>query len=541
MKIIRVKKGQCVQNLVNTKGHIKNLPIVTRIKNRIFSLDYPVPENCEAELLYYYDAPAFEVYRKSTTFVLVRAVLELYRNARLVIGHSIGNTYYYDLYIDVPVSEKILQKISERMKEIAQKDEPFIRKVVKKEKAIEFFNNRGYPDKVLLLQYFDNDEVVLYSCGNYTDISYGPLVPSTGYIQNFELKPYNTGFVLVFPEPTNPDILSPVKEHRKLFHIYKESKQWGKILEVNNIGRLNEMVVSGKISNLIKVAEALHEKKIAAISDLIYKERQRLRLILIAGPSSSGKTTFSKRLAIHLMVNGLRPVALSLDDYFVDREDNPLDEHGNPDFESIHSLDVDLFNDHLVKLIKGKEVWLPKFNFEKGKRELNVKPLRINEDQLLIVEGIHALNEELTHSVSTENKFKIYISALTQLSIDDFNRISTTDTRKIRRIVRDHRFRGYSARETIARWPSVRKGENRNIFPYQEQADVMFNSALAYELGVLKPRALPLLSGITREYPEYDEARRLMKFLAMFKDIPDKDVPPTSILREFIGGSSYKY
>jgi len=385
------------------------------------------------------------------------------------------------------------------------------------------------------------NEVTIYRLGNYLDIEYGAMMPSTGYAKLFELNKYNTGIILRFPEPINPTQISPIKNWTKLFSVYRESKTWGAILNINNIGRLNEFAAQKKIFDIIKIQEALHEKKIALIADEISKRSDDVKLILIAGPSSSGKTTFSKRLSVQLMVNGLNPIALSLDNYFLNHEQSPVDEDGNLDFECIKALDLELLNAQLIDLLKGKEVQIPEYDFKTGKRKATTKPLRISENTCIIMEGIHGLNEELTSSIPARNKFKIYASALTQLCIDDYNRIPTTDTRLIRRMVRDAKFRGYSAKDTISRWPSVRRGEERNIFPFQENADVMFNSALIYELSVLKQFAEPLLKEITTDDKEYHEAQRLLKFLDLFIPINYEEVPPTSILREFISGSSFKY
>ena len=514
--------------------------LAAKVSNKLHSLNYPLSRNCSLEFLTYRDREGVGVYRRSLCAILARAISELRTNTRLVVMHSIGNAYYYDYYTDVWVNERLLADVDEKMREIVERNEPIDRRVLTRSEAMDFFSELGQTDKVRLLKHTELEKVAIYSCGKFTDIGHGPLVPSTGSIKQFQLKPYHNGFILMFPEQRDMQMHYKVKSHRKLFKVYHEAKKWGKILAVNNVGRFNELLEFGRPSELIQVAEALHEKKIARIADEI-AERPSVRLILIAGPSSSGKTTFAKRLSLQLRASGLRPVALSLDDYFVNREDNPKDEEGNYDFECLEALDIELFNEHLPQLLAGKEVTIPRFDFQSGRRAREGHSLNLDDDQLLIVEGIHGLNERLTYSVSANQKIKIYISPLTQLSIDDYNRIPTTDARLLRRMVRDQKYRGHSARETLDLWIRVRRGEEKNIFPFQDEADLMFNSALTYELAVLKPFAYPLLKGIPRTDPMYNEARRLMRFLAYLKGLPTEDVPRTSILREFIGGSFFHY
>ncbi|MFZ2958646.1 MAG: nucleoside kinase [Candidatus Ozemobacteraceae bacterium] len=525
----------------------KNIPcdphlriLCAKVDNDIRGLDFHPEMDCNIEFLDIRSRAGQEAYRRGATMILARAVLELYRNARLVVGHSIGNGYYYDLSTDVPVSPTILGYITERMRAIVAKDEPFDKRNLTRPEAIALFKKEGFPEKARLLQNLNNDNVGVVSCWKYYDIDLGTVVPSTGYIDVFDLRQYANGFVLLFPDPVRPRNPSEIKDQPKIFAVYRESKEWGKILEVNNIGRLNQLIQTGGVSDFVKVAEALHEKKIGLIADEITC-RKTARIVLIAGPSSSGKTTFSKRLCIQLTVNGLRPVALSLDNYFKNRDETPRDEEGHYDFEDIHALDLDLINEHMEGLLQGREVQIPRFDFATGSRKKETTPMRINQDQIVIIEGIHGLNDELTHAVPASAKFKVYISALTQLVIDDYNRISTTDTRLIRRTVRDKAFRSYSADDTIMRWPSVRRGEERNIFPFQEGADMVFNSAVPYEMAILKTIIEPLLMEIQPDKPSYSEARRLLRLLALSKPLDPREVPPTSILREFIGGSSFHY
>lgn len=534
-------KGKQIGEIVQKGTTDPKYPVLcAKVNNDYRSLDFCPEMDAKVEFVDYHHTTGQECYRRSATFVLARAVLELYRNARLVIGQSIGNGFYYDLYTDVPVSEVILGYIKEKMQAIVAKNEPFDKKILPRPEAVALFKKEGFPEKGRLLQNLNTETVGVISCWKYYDIDLGPMVPTTGFINCFDLKQYSHGFVLLFPKQSDPTQISEIRDQSKIFQVYRESKEWGKILEVNNAGRLNHIIQNGNISEFIKVAEALHEKKIAIIADEIAR-RKASRIVLIAGPSSSGKTTFSKRLCIQLRVNGLRPTALSLDNYFMARELTPKDEDGNYDFEDIHALDLPLFNQHLRELLQGREIQIPKFDFSIGQRRKETIPMRINEDQIVIIEGIHGLNDELTNSVPASSKFKIYISALTQIVIDDYNRISTTDTRLIRRMVRDKKFRGYSADETIMRWPSVRRGEERNIFPFQEAADMVFNSAVPYELPVLKSFVEPLLFDIQPEMTSNCDARRLLRLMSLFKPLEPREVPPTSILREFVGGSSFHY
>lgn len=537
----KLEHGHPVSELVEKIPIQDDLPyICVKVQNDILSLDFVPEMDCRIDFLNYKSSHGRECYRRSMTFVLARAIMELYRNARLSIDHSIGNGFYYDLFTDVPVSEKILGYIKTKMHEIISKDETFGKKTLTRPEAIAFLNREGYPEKARLLKNLNTDKVGIVSCWKYIDLDFGPMVPSTGYLKVFDLKQYAQGFVLLFPDNDNPTIPSEVRRQPKIFQAYRESKNWGKILEVNNVGRLNEIIKDKTVSDFIKTAEALHSKKIQEIADEITR-RASCRIVLIAGPSSSGKTTFSKRLCTHLKVNGLRPITLSLDNYFLDRAHTPRDENGEYDFESIYALDLELFNEHLKALLEGQTVHIPEFDFHTGHRRVETDPMRINEDQIIIIEGIHGLNDELTSSIPASCKFKIYISALTQLVIDDYNRIATTDTRLIRRTVRDSKYRGYSAEDTIKRWGSVRRGEERNIFPFQECSDMVFNSAVPYEWAVLRPLAESLFLDIQPDSPAYPLARKILKTLSFFSPLDPKEVPPTSILREFIGGSSFQY
>lgn len=482
------------------------------------------------------------VYSRSLCLVLVRAAAEIMPTCRVRVEHSLSKGIYgeIDCGNGRPLTEKDLRRVERRMREIIEADEPIIKEKVAVEQAIRLFEAQGRDDKVRLLRYKKDAAIDLYHCGDYTDYFYGYMTPSTGYLKQFELKFYLPGFILRFPSRENPGSLPPFKEQPKLARIFYEYAKWGQIVEVADVGALNEMVVAGKGGQLIRIAEALHENKIARIAEMIYADRERNRIILVAGPSSSGKTTFAQRLAVQLRVHGLKPISISIDDYFVDRCYTPLGEDGLPDYECLEAIDVELFNEQLTALIQGMPVQLAQYNFQQGSRVIRPEVTQINDNQPIIIEGIHGLNNQLTVNIPQDNKFKIYISALTQLNIDAHNRIPTTDNRILRRIVRDNQFRGHDAVKTIGLWPMVRRGEEKYIFPYQEGADVMFNSALIYELAVLKSYAEPLLTQITPDLPEYVEAKRLLKFLGYFVPLDECEVPLNSILREFIGSSCFR-
>ncbi|HHV94551.1 MAG TPA: nucleoside kinase [Firmicutes bacterium] len=509
------------------------------VDNDLRELTHPVTEDCRIAFLGVEVQDGFRIYQRSAVFLLIRAAREILPGCKVIIEHSLSNGLYGEIHYQRPLVAKDLEAIEARMREIASRDEPFEKLVLPKEEAMELFAKDGQLDKVNLLKFRQSDTVKVYRCGWLHDYFYGYMVPSTGYLTQFRLHYYLPGFILQVPDPDNPDRIPPYCEQPKLASVHREAEHWAKILEVETVAALNEIIAQGKSGELIRIAEALHEKKIAQIADMIYDRHDTLRVILIAGPSSSGKTTFVQRLSVQLRVNGLRPVTLHLDDYFLEREKTPKNERGEYDFESIEAIDLELFNTHLAQLIQGDEVDVPTFDFTTGRRVYAGKRLRVEPGQPIIIEGIHGLNDRLTASIPSGNKFKIYISALTQLNIDHHNRIPTTDGRLLRRIVRDHQFRGHSARDTLRLWGAVRRGEKENIFPFQEEADVMFNSALIYEFAVLKGFAEPLLRDIGREDAGYSEAKRLLKFLSYFLPLDHSDVPPTSILREFIGGSCF--
>lgn len=481
------------------------------------------------------------IYSRGLSFVFFRAATELYPGCRVRFEHSLSKGIYgeIDLSDGRPFTPKDAQEINLRMQDIIAADEPIIKETLPIEQAMDLFAKTGQPDKVRLFCYRKNPQVRVYRCGDFYDYFYGYMVPSTGFLKRFEVKYYLPGFILRYPTKESPALIPEFAEQRKLARIFYEFEKWGHILEVEDVGSFNDLIAAGKGGELIRIAEGLHEKKIGQIADLITVERDRIRIILIAGPSSSGKTTFAQRLMVQLRVNGLKPIAISLDDYFVDRDLTPMGPDGLPDYECIEAINVELFNEHLTALIQGVAVNLPRYDFQKGRGELRTDSISLSNGQPIIVEGIHGLNERLTVNIPKDHKFKIYVSALTQLNIDNHNRIATTDNRILRRIVRDNQFRGHDALRTIGMWPMVRRGEDNYIFPFQEEADVMFNSALIYELAVLKQYAEPLLTKITPEYPEYPEAKRLLKFLSYFLPLPDREVPINSILREFIGSSCF--
>lgn len=461
-----------------------------------------------------------------------------------MLEHPVSKGYYCYLQIGRETGLDDVTRIKQRMKEIVEANIPFHRFECHTTEVVELFRRKGMMDKVRLLETSGELYSYYYTLEDTIDYYYGSLLPSTGYIRNFDIVKYYDGLLLRVPNRLNPEVLEEVVKQEKMLDVFKEHRRWNQILGVGTVGDFNVACNKGHATDLINVSEALQEKKISNIADEIYhrgKNGQRVKLVLISGPSSSGKTTFSKRLSIQLMANGLRPYPISLDNYFVDREKTPKDEQGDYDYESLYALDLEFFNKQLQDLLHGDEVELPRFNFTTGKREFKGDKLKVDDNMILILEGIHALNPELTPHIPADNKYKIYVSALTTILLDNHNYIPTTDNRLLRRIIRDYKYRGYSAEETIRRWPSVRAGEEKWIFPYQENADAMFNSALLFELAIMKDYAIPILRNVPNNKPEYSEACRLRKFLEYFASVQDKELPPTSLLREFLGGSSFRY
>lgn len=519
-------------------------PVSAKVNNKVESLDFRVYYNKDIEFLDITSSSGMRTYVRSLFFVLVKAVEELYPQGNISLEHPISKGYFCKLHIDRTIGLDDVQRIKQKMQEIIAADIPYTRTESHTEEVVRLFEKRGMMDKARLLDTYGQLYSYYYQLGDTVDCYYSSLVPSTGYIRLFDIVKYYDGLLLRIPNRENPTKLEEVVKQEKMLEVFQEYHRWNQILGISTVGDLNVACNEGHATDLINVSEALQEKKIAQIADEITHRDQdgkRVKLVLISGPSSSGKTTFSKRLSIQLMTNGLKPYPISLDDYFVNRNDTPLDENGKHDFESLYAVDLPFFEEQLTTLLNGGEVELPRYNFTTGKREMSGKKLRIDEHMILIIEGIHALNPALTPHIPNENKYKVYVSALTTILLDNHNYIPTTDNRLLRRIIRDYKYRNYSAEETIARWPSVRAGEEKWIFPYQENADAMFNSALLFELAVLKDYVEPVLRKVPNRCPEYSEAHRLLRFLNYFVSVQDKELPPTSLLREFLGGSSFQY
>ncbi|WP_304265041.1 nucleoside kinase [Phocaeicola plebeius] len=519
-------------------------PVSAKVNNKVESLDFRVYYNKDIEFLDITSSSGMRTYVRSLFFILVKAVEELYPQGSISLEHPISKGYFCKLHIDRTIGLDDVQRIKQKMQEIIAADIPYTRTESHTEEVVRLFEKRGMMDKARLLDTYGQLYSYYYQLGDTVDCYYSSLVPSTGYIRLFDIVKYYDGLLLRIPSRENPTKLEEVVKQEKMLEVFQEYHRWNQILGISTVGDLNVACNHGHATDLINVSEALQEKKIAQIADEIThrnQDGQRVKLVLISGPSSSGKTTFSKRLSIQLMTNGLKPYPISLDDYFVNRNDTPLDENGKHDFESLYAVDLPFFEEQLTTLLNGGEVELPRYNFTTGKREMSGKKLRIDEHMILIFEGIHALNPALTPHIPNENKYKVYVSALTTILLDNHNYIPTTDNRLLRRIIRDYKYRNYSAEETIARWPSVRAGEEKWIFPYQENADAMFNSALLFELAVLKDYVEPVLRKVPNRCPEYSEAHRLLRFLNYFVSVQDKELPPTSLLREFLGGSSFQY
>lgn len=515
-------------------------PINATVNNRTEGLNYRLYHNKDVEYFDLHSATGERCYMRTLFFVLCKSVHDLYPDSKVVIDIPVSNGYYCNLMLGHDVTETDVTRIRERMRQLIDAKLPIRRYEVPTEEAVRIFSSRGDKAKAKLLRSTDKLYTTYYEIDDYVDNFYGSLLINTSQLTLFGLEKYFDGALLRLPSRQNPAELGALIRQDKMFDIFKEQHRWNRILGVSTVGDFNEAVRSGQTTGLINVSEALQEKKIASIAEQI-AHRQGTRVVLIAGPSSSGKTTFCKRLSIQLVTCGIKPIQISLDDYFVDRHLTPKDENGEYDYESVHALNIPLLNEQLQQLFEGKNIELPKYNFQTGKSEKSGKRLQLGDNQVLVLEGIHALNPELTAQIPQEQKFHIYISALTTILLDDHNYIRTTDNRLLRRIIRDYKYRGVNAQETIHRWPSVRAGENKWIFPYQENADVMFNTAMLFELAVIKQQAEPLLDLVPENCPEYAEAYRLRTFLDYIQPIPNRALPPTSLLREFLGGSSFKY
>jgi uridine kinase len=530
--------GTPLEAFINVAGSDPEAPTVAAlIDNELRELTYRVEGDIEVTPITMASSDGFRIYRRSLAFLLVTAVHELYPGVTVYVDHSLTfGGYFCQVQGREDFSAEELALIEARMHEIVAENEPILKTRVPLSDAVALFEARGDDDKVGLLSRRRKSYLTLYKLRGFRDYFHGYMVPSTGYLSVFSLHPYPPGFILRFPRTNPPMQLQPIVEYPKLVSVFREYGEWMALMGIHDVGCLNEVIASERVREVVLVAEALHEQRVARIAEEIASRQGQVRLVLIAGPSSSGKTTFSKRLSIQLLANGLRPFSLEMDNYFVDREKTPRDEQGQYDYESLGALDVPLFNRDLLRLQNGEEVTLPRYNFRTGLREIGDK-VRLQPDHVILVEGIHGLNPNLVPDIPPEISYRVYVSALTQLNIDKHNRVPTTDTRMIRRIVRDAAYRGYSAQETISRWGSVRRGEKRWIFPFQEHADVMFNSALLYELAVLKPFATPLLLQVKLGSTEHVEAKRLMAFLEWFEPLAPDLVPDNSILREFVGGS----
>ena len=519
--------------------------IACKCNNEVKGLDYEIKEGDSVELIDVTSKDGMIVYIRGALFVMSMALHDICPEAKLIINYQLSNSMFCELE-NIEITEELISKLKKRIQEIVESDLQIENVIMTKEEATEFFKKEGIPEEdqrgKLQIDNKEKNEVALYFCNKYYNYFYGVMPLSTGYIDVIDVKKYKNGFIVRYPSRKDPTHLGEFKESKKFLATLQDYELIGNLIGINTVKDLNEKVKEGKSKEVILMSEAIQEKKIAQLADKIAKRKDTLKMILIAGPSSSSKTTFAKRLGLQLRVNGLKPVTIGTDDYFVERENTPRDENGDYDFETIDALDLELFNDHLTRLIRGEEVVIPTFDFKNGtKHYYEDKKMHLADDGILVIEGIHCLNNKLTEKIPAENKFKIYISDLTVLNIDPYNRISTTDTRLIRRIVRDYNFRGYSALDTLKRWTSVNNGENKNIFPFQEEADAMFNSSLVYELAVLGKYAKPLLKAVDNTNPEYAEAKRMLSFLEYFEEIDETPIPANSLLREFIGGSIFDY
>ena len=515
-------------------------PVSAKVNNKVEGLHYRVYHNKDVEFLNLLTPSGIRTYTRSLFMVLCKAVHDLYTGSQVVIDIPVSNGYYCNLQLGHEITAEDVDRIRTRMQEIVDAKMPIQRYETTTEEAVKMFTELGDTQKAKLLRSSGSLYCIYYVLDDYKDYYYGSMLTNTSQLHLFGLEPYFDGVLLRIPSAQDPSKLGELIRQDKMFEVFKEHHRWQSILGIKTVGDFNEAVKNGLATDLINVSEALQEKKISQIADKIAGQKE-IKVVLIAGPSSSGKTTFCKRLSVQLLASGIKPVQISLDDYFVNREDTPKDENGELDYESIYALNIPLINEQFNALFRGEEVELPKYNFQTGMSEKSGKKLHLGENNILLVEGIHALNPALTEQIADDKKFKIYASALTTILLDDHNYIPTTDNRLLRRIVRDYKYRGCSAQDTIHRWPSVRAGENKWIFPYQEQADVMFNTAMLFELAVIKTQAEEVLEQVPEKCDEYAEAYRLRKFLKYFAPLPFRNLPPTSLLREFLGGSSFKY
>lgn len=548
----RIKIGEQVREYENgtayleiAKEYQEQYPydiMLVSVNGKLAELHKKVSKDCELKFITVADKPGHQTYQRTTKLIMLKAFYEVAGREnveKVTVKFSAGKGLFVKPFGDFVLNQELLNKVKDKMREYVEKRLPIEKRSMNTEEAIELFTKHGMYDKAQLFKFRRVSRVNVYSIGGFEDYFYGYMAPDTGYIKLFDLIPFDDGFVMLIPDIAEPDKLPEFLPSHKLYHVLKESSQWGEQMRIPNIGALNQEISSGRANELILIQEALQEKKIGQIAEMIASQPGK-KFVMIAGPSSSGKTTFSHRLSIQLQALGMKPHPIAVDNYFVDREKSPRDKDGNYNFEALECVDVPLFNQDMVKLLSGETVELPRFNFVIGKREYKGDYMTLGKDDILVIEGIHCLNDKFSYSLPKESKFKIYISALTQLNIDEHNRIPTTDGRLLRRMVRDARTRGTSAKDTIRMWPSVRRGEEGNIFPFQEEADVMFNSAAVYELAVLKQYAEPILFQIPKDCPEYLEAKRLLKFLDYVQGVSSENIPQNSIVREFIGGSCFR-
>lgn len=538
---VEVEKGIEVASFAQMMQPRYRYPIILgKIGNTLKELRGVIQEDIKHfEFIDLSQKDGMRVYQRTATFILVAAAQRLFPNCHILVNHHIAGGYFCEFSDSQYCTPSNITRLETEMHQMVQQRLPIIKTVIPVEEAMQHFESQDMLDKKKLFKYRRTSTVNIYELDGTKNYFYGYMAPSTEVVSIFKLIPYAHGFVMQFPNEKEPSHIAEFISQPKLSNIFRESEKWGRILGVDTVGALDDMIAEGKSDELIKVSEALHEKKLAQIADQI-AERKDVKLVMIAGPSSSGKTTTAKRLSIQLRVNGLKPHVLSIDDYFVDREKTPKDEKGEYDFEALEAIDVELFNQHMNDLIAGKTVEIPSFNFVKGVREYKGHCIKLEKEDILIIEGIHGLNEKLSYAIPKENKFKIYVSCLTSLNLDEHNRIPTTDTRLLRRMIRDNQYRGIEPERTLAIWASVRRGEDKNIFPFQEQADVMLNTVLMYELAALKPKAEALLFRIPRTSPYYLEAKRILKFLEYFLPMDTADIPSNSLIREFLGGSSFE-
>ena len=539
-KIIEIEKPMPISQLLKDEIKNSNCAVLTATFNNEYkNLESEIENDGKIDLIKVSSKEGMKVYRRTLVYIVGKAFEKICPNKKMEVNYQLSNAMFCDI-VDGEVTDKFIEELNQEVRRIVKEDIPIRQVVMNREEATRFFEETQTSKGRLQLDLEENNEIFMYYCEDYYNYCYGTLANRTGCVKIFEIVRYNDGFLVRYPSQKEPDKMPKFVKNKKLAWAMEEYDDINKIMKIDRVYRINDAIEKGTIKDIILLAEALHEKKIAKIADNIAKNKN-IKMILIAGPSSSGKTTFAQRLGIQLKLNRIKPVTISVDNYFVERKDTPRDENGEYDFECLEAIDLNLFNDHLTRLLNGEEVEMPEFDFYEGTKRYKGKKLKLEKDEVLVIEGIHCLNDKLTSSIPSEQKYKVYISALTVLNLDRFNRISTTDTRLIRRIVRDYQFRGYSAKHTISTWNKVNEGERNNIFPFQEESNFIFNTSLVYELGALKPIVMPLLEEITKEDKEYAEACRLINMLKYFKEIPKEYVPNNSLLKEFLGGGDFKY